>query len=398
MNIILFDLPLTKSNLLPFTFTRPISEIRVGTLTIKEKWEKWFPADYSFLSDDYLSHKYPTQISSENLYLNGCILPNDELVQAIRSLKKNQCLINDDLVIAFYGSIKSIDELSTINFLDKKKVVSFNKNIISIKNVCDIFINNEHANRSDFILLTKGRTSHKIEDPHTICYNRKDIFIEENVNIKSAILNAEKGPIYIGPNSEIGERSIIRGASSIGESATLKMGTRIVGDTTIGPHCKVGGEISNTVFFGNSSKAHDGFLGNAVIGEWCNLGANTNASNLKNDYKDVRIWNYGAEKFVNTNRQFCGLMMGDHSKCGINTMFNTGTVVGVSANIFGAGFPRTFIPSFSWGGAGGFKTYPFSNAMQVIPKVFERRKKDLLKVDVDILKHIFETTEKYRPR
>lgn len=398
MNIILFDLPATKVDLLPFTFTRPIADIRVGTLTIKEKWEKWFPANYSYLTEDYLSQKYPIQKFSENLYVNGSILPNEELIQAICALKETQYLTKGGLLIAFYGSIDSIEELSLNKFFAIKRNVLFRHNIISIQYVYDIFIYNNIANRSDFLLLTKGRTSHKIEDPHTILYNDKDIFIEENVNIRSAILNAEKGPIYIAANCDIGENSVIRGASSIGENASLKMGTRIVGDTTIGPYCKVGGEVSNSVFFGNSSKAHDGFLGNAVIGEWCNLGADTNASNLKNDYKDVRLWNYSQEKFLATDRQFCGLMMGDHSKCGINTMFNTGTVVGVSANIFGGGFPRTFIPSFSWGGAVGFKTYQFSQALKVIPKVFERRKKELLKEDIGILKHIFEATKKYRPR
>jgi len=396
MNIILFDDSVAKTNLLPFTFTRPVSDIRIGILTIKEKWQKWLPADYSYLTDEYLSKKYTSQKSSRNLYLNACVLPNTNLLEAVKSLKKNQILLKDNLQIAFYGNIDSVDELSSAKLFDSKEKIAFPEEFIAIQNVYDIFIHNEAANRSDFSLLTNGRKSHEIEDPHTICYNRKDIFIEENVTIKSAILNAEKGPIYIGANTEIGEGSKIRGASSIGANSTLKMGTRIIGDTTVGPYCKVGGEISNSVFFGNSNKAHDGFLGNAVIGEWCNLGADTNASNLKNNYKNVRVWNYNKEKFIDTGRQFCGLMMGDFSRSGINTMFNTGTVVGVNANIFGSGFPGTFIPSFSWGGAQGFETYDFEKAIDVLPKIFGGRKKTLTKEDVEILVHIFGATKKYR--
>ena len=403
MNIILFDEPTTKTNLLPFTFTRPVSDIRIGILTIKEKWEKWLPADYSYLTEDYLSNKYPIQKTGENLYLNACVLPNSKLVEAVKALKKNQILLKDSLPIALYGNFDSFDELGSTDLMDSLEKVTYSPaspagghELMTVQNVYDIFSQNEAANRIDFKLLTNGRISHEIEDPHTICYNRSDIFIEENVTIKSAILNAERGPIYIGRNVIISEGSIIRGASSIGANSILNIGTRIVGDTTIGPYCKVGGEISNSIIFGYSSKAHDGFLGNSVIGEWCNLGADTNTSNLKNNYKNVRIWNYGEERFTDTGRQFCGLMMGDHSKSGINTMFNTGSVVGVSANIFGSGFPRTFIPSFSWGGAQGFVTYEFNKALEVMPKVFERRKKPFTEEDVEILKHIFERTKKYR--
>lgn len=396
MNIILFDNPTTKKNLLPFTFTRPVSEIRVGILTIREKWEKWHPATYSYLADQYLSSKYPSNTSHDNLYLNACVLPNDDLISSIYTLKENQILMSHGFPVAFYGNIDSLDGLVSVISSDSYESVELSQKLMTIQNVYDIFINNGVAIREDFALLTKGRKSHAIEDPYTKTYNKKDIFIEENVELKSAILNAENGPIYIGANAEIGEGSIIRGATSIGEGSVLNLGTRIRGDATIGPFCKIGGEISNSVIFGYSSKAHDGFLGNSVIGEWCNLGADTNTSNLKNNYKDVRIWNYNEEQFVDTGKQFCGLMMGDHAKCGINTMFNTGTVVGVSANIFGSGFPRTFIPSFSWGGAQGFTTYQFQKALDVMPKVFERRKKTLTEEDVEILKHIFDFSNKYR--
>lgn len=394
MNIILFDEPTTKINLLPFTFTRPVAEIRIGILTIKEKWERWFSADYSFLTESYLAKKFPAQKSNKNLNLNGSVLPNPLLVGALSSLKENQILVKDQTPIAFYGDLESPGALNaSTGHLQK---VPFSHDVIMIDHVYDIFIHNGSIIRSDFELLTKGRKSHPIADPYTVSYNNKNIFFEENVDIKSSILNAENGPIYIGANAEIGEGSIIRGNNAIGANTILNFGTRIKGDSTIGPYCKVGGEISNSVIFGYSSKAHDGFLGNSVIGEWCNLGADTNTSNLKNNYKNVKIWNYGQDQFVDTGKQFCGLMMGDHSKCSINTMFNTGTIVGVSANIFGGGFPRTFIPSFSWGGFNGFTTYQFNQAIEVMPKVFERRKKILTEEDVELLKHIFEVTEKYR--
>lgn len=398
MNIILFDDPTTKTNLLPFTFTRPVSDIRIGILTIREKWFKWLPADYSYFTEDYLSKKFTVHNTQENLYLNGCVLPNPELVDAIKALKINQVLLKDNQPIAFYGNLDSIDELSSEKLFSGKEKILFTGEFMWLQNVYDIFIQNGAALRSDFNILTKGRKSHPIKDPHTAAYNARDIFIEENVSIKSAILNAEKGPIYIGANAEIGEGSIIKGAVSIGENSTLNLGARLRGDITVGPFCKLGGEVSNSVIFGNSNKAHEGFLGNSVLGEWCNLGADTNTSNLKNNYENIRIWNYSEERFAQTGRQFCGLMMGDHSKCGINTMFNTGTVVGVSSNIFGSGYPRTFIPSFSLGGANGFKTYNFNKAMDVIPKVYARRKKSLMEEDVEILRHIFEKTKKYRPK
>lgn len=396
MNIVLFDEPTTKKNLLPLSFTRPIVEIRIGILTIKEKWEKRLPASYAYLTDAYLSKKYPSKNSGKNLYLNASVLPNEDLIAAVKALKENQILYYNGLSVAFYGNIDSPEELDSLEFLNSFEKVEFNCDLIILQHIYDIFVNNGAAIREDFALLTTGRKSHPIEDPYTKVYNAQNIFIEENVNIKSAVLNAENGPIYIGANAEIWEGSIVRGATSIGEGAELNLGARIRGDATIGPYCKVGGEISNSVLFGYSSKAHDGFLGNSVIGEWCNMGADTNTSNLKNDYKDVRVWNYNDEGFAATDKQFCGLIMGDHSKCGINTMFNTGTVVGVSSNIFGAGFPRAFIPSFSLGGPHGFSIYPFQRALDVIPKVFERRKKTLSEEDVDILKHIFEVSRIYR--
>jgi UDP-N-acetylglucosamine diphosphorylase/glucosamine-1-phosphate N-acetyltransferase len=396
MNIILFDDPQTKSNLLPFTFIRPVSHIRIGILEIKEKWEAWLPGEYSYLTDSYLQHKYPQKKSQKNLYLNGCVLPNPELIPQLKNLRENQLLVNDSLPVALYGNFDATEEITIEGLKKSYTLEEVDSDILTVRQVHDIFAKNRAALIDDYYLLTKGKKSQPIEDPHTIAYNKDQIFIGENVTLRAAILNAESGPIYIGNHVDIGEGSIIKGASAVCDHAALNLGARIRGDATIGPYSKVGGEISNSVVFGYSSKAHDGYLGNSVIGEWCNMGADTNTSNLKNNYTNVKIWNYRQEDFVDTNRQFCGLMMGDHSKCGINTMFNTGTVVGVSSNIFGGGFPNTFIPSFSWGGAHGFETYKFEKALEVMPKVMDRRKKVLTEDDKKILQHIFEASKKYR--
>jgi len=222
------------------------------------------------------------------------------------------------------------------------------------------------------------------------------IFVEEGAKVECAILNASTGPIYIGKDAEIMEGAIVRGPLALCEHAALKMGAKIYGPTTIGPHSKVGGEVNNSVIIGYSNKGHDGFLGNSVLGEWCNIGADSNNSNLKNNYAEVKLWNYPQERFVNTGLTFCGLIMGDHSKCGINTMFNTGTVVGVNANIFGSGFPRNFVASFSWGGAAGFTTYKTADAFEVAARVFDRRGMVFNETEQEILQHVFEITAKYR--
>jgi UDP-N-acetylglucosamine diphosphorylase/glucosamine-1-phosphate N-acetyltransferase len=243
--------------------------------------------------------------------------------------------------------------------------------------------------------LTKGRKSQPLNNS---CRNigKGKIFIEEGASANDTTFNTTTGCIYIGKDAEVMEGSVVRGPFALCEHSVLKMSSKIYGATTIGPHSKVGGEVNNSVVFGYSNKAHDGFLGNSVIGEWCNLGADTNNSNLKNNYANVKLWNYSGENFIDTGLQFCGLIMGDHSKCGINTMFNTGTVAGVSSNIFGSGFPRNFIPSFSWGGAQGFTTYRFEHAIETAQLVMQRRNTELTDNDKDILKYIFDNDEKFR--
>jgi UDP-N-acetylglucosamine diphosphorylase/glucosamine-1-phosphate N-acetyltransferase len=383
MNVILFDDPVSRLNLLPFTFTRPVAAIRVGILTIAEKWEKWMSASVSFKTEEYLQKKFALKSTNENLLINGSVCPDQLLVDTISKLPPGYFLVKDSLLIA---ANKPEQEMS------KGNTIEFAGDITVIDKTWKIYSQNGRQLRADFALVTKGRKSQAISDPHTKIYAKENLFVEEGVDVKSAIINAEPGPVYLGKNSIVQEGAIIRGAFALCEGAHLNMGAKMRGDTTVGPYSKVGGEVSTSVIFGYSNKAHDGFLGCSVLGEWCNLGADTNTSNLKNNYEDVKLWNHVAGKFETTGQQFCGLIMGDHSKCGINTMFNTGTVVDVSSNIFGEGYPRNYIPSFAWGGSGGFITYKFEKAMETAERVMKRRNKDLDKVEVAILQKVYEMT------
>ena len=382
MNVILFDS--NRSNFYPLSYTRPIAEFRIGILTIKEKWEHYYK-NVSVSTEDYLSNKYPIIKKKENLWIDSVNLPSNELITELNSLRNGELLESNGKVIAFKNSSFEYKKLNKINT---------SVNFDSVNNIWDIFSDNGREIEKDFKLVVKGRKNSVLKSSNTVI--GKKVFIEKGAKVSCSILNAENGPIYIGKNAEIMEGSIIRGPFAMGENSVLKMGAKIYGPTTLGPYCKVGGEVNNSVFFGYSSKAHDGFLGNSVIGEWCNLGADTNNSNLKNNYAEVKLWNYEMEKFKKTGLQFCGLVMGDHSKCGINTMFNTGTVVGVSANVFGSGFPRNFIPSFSWGGASGYQLYKLPKVFEVASKVFERRKLDFDEKEQNILSKVYDMTKRYR--
>jgi UDP-N-acetylglucosamine diphosphorylase/glucosamine-1-phosphate N-acetyltransferase len=381
MNVILFDT--NRHNYYPLSFTRPISHFRVGIFTIKEKWENYYTS-VSVKTEIYLSNKYPLEVKSDNLWIDANILPSPALVTELNSLRIGEALAKKGEIFAFRNSSSSNKKL---NIIDSNSI--FNK----LENVWDIFLKNNIEIESDFKFFEKIK-SQSPEKTNTIIGT--NIFIEKGAKISSSILNSENGPIYIGKDAQIMEGCMIRGPFAMLDNSVLKMGTKIYGATTLGPHCKVGGEVNNSVIFGFSSKAHEGFLGNSVIGEWCNLGAGTNNSNLKNNYAEVRLWNYNSESFKATGLQFCGLIMGDHSKCGINTMFNTGTIVGVSSNIFGAGFTRNFIPSFSWGGSSGFSIYKLHKVFDTIEKVFQRRKKRFDKFEKDILNQIFDITKRYR--
>ncbi|TPV33791.1 glucose-1-phosphate thymidylyltransferase [Paucihalobacter ruber] len=389
MNYILFDGPF-RNNLLPFTFTRPVADIRVGILTIREKWESYLCSVITTVTEDYLSEKFPMVEMPQNIMINASYLPNAELVEMIKSLESNQAIFHNEQVIAFYSE----ENVEVENF-DNFQPIEYQGECIVIENTWDIFSKNHLAIQDDFDLITNNRKSQPIP-PTVNVINAENIFIESGAKLNFVTLNAENGPIYVGRDTEIMEGSVIRGPFALCDHAVVKMASKIYGATTVGPHCRVGGEVNNSVMFAYSNKGHDGFLGNSVLGEWCNLGADTNNSNLKNNYAEVRLWDYNTEGFAKTGLQFCGLMMGDHSKCGINTMFNTGTVVGVSANIFGSGFPRNFIPSFSWGGSSGFITYKTDKAFEVAKIVMERRHVTFTEDDAAILQHVFELTKKYR--
>ena len=390
MNYILYDDSIVRNNLLPLTFMRPVAEIRIGILTIREKWNRYLETETSTLTEDYLSEKYPVIKEPNNILINSSVCPNKKLVERIKELKHNQALICCDKLIAMY--LKS-EDLDMVGGRDSQNIeeITVDSNPIIVNYLYDIFKKNGEAIEEDFDLITKNRKSQTISDTNKLI-DGKDIFIEEGAKVECAYLNASNGPIYIGQDAEIMEGSMIRGPLALGEHSIIKMGAKIYGPTTIGKHSKVGGEVNNTVFFGYSNKAHDGFIGNSVIAEWCNFGADTNNSNLKNTYDNIRLWNYPEKSFVDTNSVFCGLIMGDHSKTGINTMFNTGTVIGVNCNIYGPGFPRNFIPSFSWGGASGFSSYDLKKAFKVAESVYKRRNLEFDDVEKNILTHVYNET------
>jgi UDP-N-acetylglucosamine diphosphorylase/glucosamine-1-phosphate N-acetyltransferase len=389
MTIIFFD-DQSRESLLPLTFTRPVADLRIGVLKISEKWLHHFKYDFGYLTADYLQAKFPKAVSNQLLYINGSVCPNQLLIDAILQLKDNHVLMSDNHFIAAQ-SAKAITHFSQ---LSEFTPIDFDHDYLKVAFPEDIFKFNDKALRADFELITKGRTSAKLSSTNTIIGN--DIFVDEGVEAECCTFNTHNGPIYLGKNSQVWEGTNIRGALALCENSQIKLGTKIYGATTIGPNCRVGGEINNAVFWGNSSKGHEGYLGNAVIGEWCNIGADSNNSNLKNNYAEVKLWDYKTERFRKTGLQFCGLIMADHAKCGINTMFNTGTVVGVSANVFGAGFPRNFIPDFAWGGAHGFEVYGLNKMLETVKIVYERRNKELDAVEIDLLTEVFNQTEIYR--
>ncbi len=388
MNYILFDGPV-RDALLPFTFTRPVADIRIGILTIREKWEQYLNSTTTTVTEDYLSEKYPMVEMEENVLINSSFLPNKDLVRLVRSLKRNEAIFKGEEVIAFFSLEAQEVDFSTFTQIE------FEEDVLRIEHTWDIFSKNAEALQADFNFITEGRTTAPISETNNLIHP-ENIFLEEGASVEYSILNASEGPIYLGKDSEVWEGSLIRGAFALCNNAVVKMGAKIYGATTVGPFGKVCGEISNSVIFGYSSKGHEGYLGNAVLGEWCNIGADSNNSNLKNNYAKVRMWNYASESFEQTGLQFCGLMMGDHSKTAINTMFNTGTVIGVNCNIYVPGFPRNFVPSFSWGGASGFTVYPTNKAFEAAKVMMARRGVEFDEKEANILNHVFEITKKWR--
>jgi len=393
-NIILFDQHFEQ--LKPLTYTRPVADLRIGTLTIREKWQHYSNGQVSPYTQPYLATKYPTHYEAENILINAAIVPNKLLSHLIlHQLPANTLLQKVETPIALRTS-KATAQLFLNGQFSPKNTQALTVDCIQLKFPWDIFRNNGQALANDFQLLTQGRSSQPLSSTNLVIGDSNKIFLEEGAWVEGATLNPQNGPIYIGKNATVMEGSIIRGGFSLGEGAYTKMAAKIYGPTTIGPYAKVGGEINNSVIIGYSNKGHDGFLGNSVLGEWCNLGADTNNSNLKNNYSDVRVWNYNQKRFIPTGLQFCGLIMGDHSKSGINAMFNTGTVVGVSCNIYGSDFPRKFLPSYSWGSSKGFTVYKLDKALETADRMMGRRNKSMDTIESAILKHIFEESQQFR--
>lgn len=380
---------------LPLTYTRPVADIRIGILTIAEKWEVYFDQDASYYTQPYLQAKYPGPEEEQALVINAAVLPTRELAKAIDKLKSNTVLEQEGQPIAARVPTASVPADGLEPLLEQYATKTYNKTVFKLEAKWDVFGLNAIQLNHDFELITESRPSAMLNETNQQL-GTNPVFVEEGASVEGCTINTQKGPVYIGHEANIMEGSNLRGPLAIGHNATVKMGARLYEGTTIGPYSKVAGEISNCVIQAYSNKSHEGFLGNAVLGEWCNLGADTNNSNLKLDYKNVKVWDYQQGRFGNSGQQFCGLFMGDHSKTGINTMLNTGTTIGVSCNIYGPGFPRTFIPSFSWGGAAGFQTYGLQKALETAEIVMNRREVSLTAGDEQILKTIFEQTQEYR--
>ncbi|AEE50292.1 GlmU family protein [Haliscomenobacter hydrossis] len=395
-HVILFDSEV-REQLLPLTFTRPVGDLRVGALTIREKWEKWLNAKVSFITQDYLASKFPIDYGDENIVINGSVMPSERLIRLIRQMEFNEAYLKGEELIVAKLDREQLEKLIHDEDIDQLHVYDIEDTpFLKIDHPWDIFMHNAAALEEDFQLLTQSRDSQPLSDSNRIIGDPTRIFLEEGAKVEGASLNTVDGPIYIGKNAEIMEGSLIRGGLALGESAQVKMGTRLYGSNSFGPWSRIGGEVVNSVVQGYTNKAHDGFLGHSVIGEWCNIGADTNTSNLKNTYEEVRIWNYPAGQFLPTGVQFCGVIMADHVKVGINSMLNTGTVIGVGANIFGAGFPRAYIPSFAWGGAAGFTTFQLDKAFETAEAMMQRRGKEFDISERLILLRAFEDTSKYR--
>lgn len=389
MNYILFD-GSSREDLLPFTYTRPVAEIRVGIMTIREKWELLLGNTVTYLTEEYLEKKFPLVEFDENIYIDASVIPTKELAEEIQFLSKNQAILCNDVVVAFFALLTQ----EQINF-DSYEFIDFTKDVLIIEKLPDVFSHNFTAIQHDFHLITEDRESEKISLTNNII-GRENVFIEKGAVLEFVTINATNGPVYIGKDTLVMEGSMLRGPIAINDNSVVKMGTKIYGGTTVGPNCTVGGEIKNVVFFGNSNKGHDGYLGNSVIGEWCNIGADTNCSNMKNNHSDVSVWNYGSSNFESAQTQFCGLFLGDYSKLGINSMINTGTVIGVSTNIFGGGFPEKFIPSFSWNAIEKIETYRLDRALDDASKMHALKKQDISNLESEILEFVFEISSKYR--
>ena len=359
----------------PLSLTRPIAELRTGIFTNTERYKHFLPeCEIGYKSEAYLSTKYK-ELDCD-LFIIANLIPNEDFIGAICNLEKNQSLLLDGHTLAKRGNGKE-----NISFLGESPVI--------LKERWELFQLNNVVLKNDFDLITNNRNSQKLSKSNTLIGSPSALFIEEGAQIEGAILNTTTGPIYVGKNAEIMEGSLIRGGLALCENACIKMGAKIYGATSIGPFCKVGGELNNVIFQSYSNKGHDGFLGNSVIGSWCNLGADTNTSNLKNNYSNVKTYSYIHKSEIQTNIQFMGLYMGDYSKTGINTMFNTATNVGVCCNIFGSGFPDKHIPSFSWVNSNHASPFDLKKSIIAAKNMMSRRELKMEQSDIDIFSHLF---------
>lgn len=406
MDYLLFDDP-SYFDLLPLTWTRPVYDLRIGIDRIHEKWARSLEQLPFRIAYDYLGGQFNLLPADEQFFgVNGKFIPDAKWAASLPSaIKPGQFLLNEEgEVVAAWLHKEKVE--ANKGLVDRDSCLAWGLQPVDtdtrdrtvIRKPADLFQQNGKVLREDFAWYKARREDHPIDDPHTKVYKRENILVEAGAKIQAATLNAGDGPIYIGQNASIQEGSIVHGAHALLAHSVVNMGAKLRGDSTVGPWSKVGGEVANSILQGFSNKGHDGYLGNSLLGYWCNLGADTNTSNLKNNYDEVKIWNYPARGFRKTGTIFCGLIMGDHSKCGINTMFNTGTVVGVSANIFGSGYPRNFIPSFSWGGAHGMTSYRFDKAMKTARIVMARRKIELEEVELDVLQKVYDLSDEFRPK
>ena len=393
-NVILFDDNEVRKHLMPFTYTRPTAMLRVGITTISEKWQAMLGDDatYSYLTVRYLKKKFPLHARrTVNLMVAGHVIPTPELAKQVLDLQPGEALMVGEELIAFNGTAHDYDarHYSRVHFANNIPLI--------VKHLYDIFEFNGTVLEQDFDRLTAGRESQPLSATNTVIGDPSRIFIEEGAYVEGAMLNTNGGPIYIGRDVEVMEGACIRGGFAACHDAKVRIGAKVYGATTLGPHVKIGGEVENSIFIGYSNKAHDGFLGDAVIGEWCNIGGGTSASNLKNDYGEIKLWNYASKRFERTGLQFCGLFMGDHSKIGVNGMINTATVIGVGVNIHGSGFPRNFVASFQEGSAAaGFKDVPLETFYTIAERVMARRNIPLTDVDRDIYKAIYNIRDRYK--
>jgi len=400
MQIVLYDKDFWRIRLYPFALTRPVSNLRVGILTIDEKWRKYFNVPVSFVTEDYLAEKYPLEdASGPVLIIRGNILPDQHLCEALRDLKTREALVSQDEIIAFNMEVAAVDAVASFHFknidTNGMKPVHYKEPVSRIDHPEDIFKNNGEEIKKDFDLLTKGRVSAPLSATNQVIGDYP-VFLEEGVNAEFATFNTSQGPVYLGKSSQVWEGSRIRGPFALGESSTVKMGARIYSNVTVGPYCTVGGELNTSVIWGNSNKGHDGYMGNTVVGEWCNWGADTNNSNMKNNFRNVRLYSYEKKDFRDTGLQFCGVMMGDYVRCAINTAFNTGTVIGTGVSVFDVGVPPVFIPDFSWGARGKFTAYKIEKMFQTAELLFQRRSCKFDEIEKNLLKAVFDLTKDYR--